>query len=199
MKRLFDVVMSLLGLALASPIMLVAAAVVKFSSPGPIFYRSLRVGRDGRRFHMLKFRTMVVNADLMSHVVTTPDDDPRTFPHGRALRRSHIDELPQLVNVLLGDMSLVGPRPEVPQYAELFRGPELEILSVRPGITDLASLWIGDKGKLVQGVEDPEQVYLTRIRPKKIELQLEYLRRRSFWLDVQILVRTVLSLVFRVR
>lgn len=191
MKRLIDIVGAAVGLVVLAPLLAGLAIVVKLDSPGPTLFLAPRVGRHGRRFRMLKFRSMVVAAPSMSAVLTTPSDDPRITPVGRCLRRYNLDELPQLLNVLWGQMSLVGPRPEDPRYVRLFTERELPILSVRPGMTDLASVWIRDKGKLVLGAEDPERVYLERIRPEKIRLQLEYVRTRSLWLDLKILAWTI--------
>jgi len=142
---------------------------------------------------MSKFRTMVVDATRLSPVVTTPSNDPRITRVGHWLRRCHVDELPQLFDVLRGEMSVVGPRPEVPQYVDLLNAEQREILSIRPGITDLASIWIGDKGELVEGALDPERVYTDEIRPVKIRLQLEYVRTRSMRKDVVIVCRTFID------
>lgn len=194
MKRALDIVFSATVLVTLSPVLLAAAIAVKRGSPGPILFRSVRIGRHGLPFTLLKFRTMVQDAPLLSDVVTTPDDDLRITPVGRVLRRYNIDELPQFVNVLRGDMSVVGPRPEVPRYVAMFT-PEEEriILSVRPGITDLASIWIGDKGKLVRGCTDPEAVYIEQIRPEKLRRQIQYVMTRSFVSDIGIIVLTFKS------
>ena len=189
LKRGFDAAGSLLGLALLSPILLILAAGVKLTSSGPVFYRGTRVGRRGRPFRIFKFRTMMPDAEIRGGP-STADGDPRVTRFGRFLRKAKLDELPQLFNVLVGDMSLVGPRPEVPQYVALFTEEERSILNVRPGITDWASLWNPDEGALLSGDPDPERAYLERIRPEKIRLQLDYVRRRSTWVDLGILART---------
>lgn len=178
------------------PVLLFLAVAIRLDSPGPGFYRGVRVGRGGRRFRIFKFRTMVVNADRIGGP-STADDDPRITRVGKVLRKFKLDELPQLLNVLSGDMSFVGPRPEVPFYADRFTPEERAILSVRPGITDWASLWNSDEGAFLAGAADPEQVYLERIRPEKIRLQLRYIRESSLAVDLHILYQTVLTVLGR--
>lgn len=193
-KRGFDILFSLIGLVLTLPLFAAAALLIKRDSPGPVFYRGVRVGRGGRPFHMLKFRTMVANADKIGGP-STAGDDPRITRVGRWLRKYKLDELPQLINVLKGEMSFVGPRPEVPQYVELFTEEEKTILTVRPGITDWASLWNCDEGAVLAGSPDPERTYLEKIRPTKVKLQLEYVRGMSLSTDILIVLRTVAALL----
>jgi len=162
---------------------------IKSDSPGLIFYRGIRVGQFGKLFRIFKFRTMVANADRIGGP-SSAADDPRITRAGAFLRRYKLDELPQLINVIRDDMSLVGPRPEVPQYVEMFNEEEKVILSVAPGITDWASIWNPDEGAILAGCPDPEKTYLEVIRPRKIQLQLEYVRNHSFWTDLRILVQT---------
>jgi lipopolysaccharide/colanic/teichoic acid biosynthesis glycosyltransferase len=195
-KRLFDIVFALLGLVLTLPLFAVIAFLIKRDSEGPVFYRAPRVGKDGKPFKMLKFRTMVANADKIGGP-STANDDPRITRVGRFLRRYKLDELPQLINVLKGEMSFVGPRPEVQQYVDMYTEEEKAILTVKPGITDWASLWNSDEGAVLAGSPDPEKAYLELIRPTKIKLQLEYVRRRSFLTDLGILLRTVMAVVCR--
>jgi len=195
-KRLFDIVFALLGLVLTLPLFAVIALLIKRDSEGPVFYRAPRVGKDGKPFKMLKFRTMVANADKIGGP-STANDDPRITRVGRFLRRYKLDELPQLINVLKGEMSFVGPRPEVQQYVDMYTEEEKAILTVKPGITDWASLWNSDEGAVLAGSPDPEKAYLELIRPTKIKLQLEYVRRRSFLTDLGILLRTVMAVVCR--
>jgi lipopolysaccharide/colanic/teichoic acid biosynthesis glycosyltransferase len=197
-KRVVDVAVSVLGLMLLSPLLAAIALWIKLDSPGPVFYRGVRVGRLGRPFRIYKFRTMVVNADRLGGS-STADDDPRITRAGRVLRKYKLDELPQLLNVLLGEMSLVGPRPEVPEYVGLYTDEERAILSVRPGMTDWASLWNPDEGAVLAGTEDPDRAYLAWIRPTKVRLQLAYVRRYGLWTDMRILFLTVASLICRQR
>jgi lipopolysaccharide/colanic/teichoic acid biosynthesis glycosyltransferase len=159
-----------------------------------VFYRGERVGLNGKLFRILKFRTMVVDADKIGGS-STPGDDPRITRIGRTLRKYKLDELPQLFNVLSGKMSLVGPRPEVQRFTDLFTPEERAILTVRPGITDWASLWNADEGSLLAGAEDPDRVYLELIRPTKIRLQLEYARNHSLFTDLKIILLTLWALV----
>jgi lipopolysaccharide/colanic/teichoic acid biosynthesis glycosyltransferase len=189
-KRLLDVAASLAGLVLLSPLLLAVAAAVKLTSRGPVFFRQERVGRGFRPFRILKFRTMTVDAPQRGGAITV-GDDPRITRVGKFLRKTKIDELPQLLNVLKGDMSLVGPRPEVPRYVELFRDDYAEILQVRPGITDLASIRYRDEASVLARAADPEREYVERVLPEKIALAKEYVRRRSFRLDVTLIAQTL--------
>lgn len=189
-KRLFDLVLATLMITLVWPVLLVTAVLIKLDTAGPVFFRGIRVGRHGKPFRIFKFRTMVVNADKLGGP-STAADDRRITRMGRLVRRFNLDELPQLFNVLVGDMSLVGPRPEVPQYVALFTEEEKQILGVRPGITDWATLWIGNEGKWLEGSEDPERVYMEKLWPEKHRLQLEYVRRQSLWVDCQIMLKTL--------
>ena len=193
-KRAFDIVASLFGLVCLSPVIVLLAIFIKIGSPGPIFYRGVRVGRFGEPFRVFKFRTMVINAESIGGP-STSDDDPRITRIGKSIRRYKLDELPQLINVLKGDMSLVGPRPEVLSEVEKYTQEERFLLSVRPGITDWASVRFNDEGEVLKGATDPHQAYLEKIRPEKVRLGLEYVRKRSFIVDLQILVRTVATLL----
>ena len=190
LKRLFDLVLSALGLILLSPLLFAVAALIKLDSPGPAFFRQVRVGLHGEPFRIFKFRTMVVNAEKLGGPSTTTDDR-RITRTGKWIRRFNLDELPQLINVLRGEMSIVGPRPEVPQYVALFNEEEKEILSVLPGITDWATLWIRDEGRLLAGSDDPERTYFEKIWPEKHRLALEYVRNRSLTVDFEIMARTL--------
>ncbi|HZZ72778.1 MAG TPA: sugar transferase [Pirellulales bacterium] len=189
-KRAFDIVCSLLGLLILAPVLLVVAVLVKLSSRGPIFYRQQRVGRDFVPFGIYKFRSMVVNADRQG-VLLTAGRDPRITRIGAFLRRSKLDELPQLLNVLKGDMSLVGPRPEVAQYVEQFHADYEDLLRVRPGITDLASLEYRDEADVLGHSADPEREYIETILPRKIALSRAYLRDVSLGHDLRIIGRTI--------
>jgi lipopolysaccharide/colanic/teichoic acid biosynthesis glycosyltransferase len=192
-KRIFDIFVSSLMLVLLSPVLILIAILVKSSSPGPILYRGLRAGKSGRSFRILKFRTMVVNAEsLGGH--STAINDPRFTSTGRFLRRYKLDELPQFLNVFLGQMSLVGPRPQVLYYTDKYKDDEKLILSVRPGITDLASLYFSDMD-VVLGSKDVDAKYETEIEPLKNKLRLRYVREASFWLDLRILIETAFEII----
>jgi lipopolysaccharide/colanic/teichoic acid biosynthesis glycosyltransferase len=198
MKRLFDAMISTVGLIVLAPVLVAVAVAIKVESAGPVFYRGLRAGRYGKPFRIFKFRTMVMNADKIGGL-SSAADDPRITRVGRFLRRYKLDELPQLLNVLKAEMSLVGPRPEVLQYVAMFSTEEKAILSVPPGITDWASIANSDEGARLAGSPDPEKTYLEEIRPEKIRLQLEYVRRRSFGTDMKILMDTCKVLLFKQR
>jgi lipopolysaccharide/colanic/teichoic acid biosynthesis glycosyltransferase len=190
LKRGFDIVMSLVSLIVFSPVLVLIAVCIKMGSPGPVFYRGERVGRNGKLFRTFKFRTMILDAESRGGA-STSDDDPRITQLGSKLRKYKLDELPQLIDVLRGAMSFVGPRPEVKLYVDMFTDEEKIILSVRPGITDWASLWNSDEGALLKGSSDPEKTYMGEIRPKKLRLQLKYVRERSFLNDIKIIFSTI--------
>jgi lipopolysaccharide/colanic/teichoic acid biosynthesis glycosyltransferase len=189
-KRTFDIIVSFLGLLVLTPLLLLLAVVIKLDSPGPIFFRQERIGRGFRPFFIFKFRTMVQNLSDQGRLITV-GDDPRITRVGRFLRKSKFDELPQLINVLKGDMSLVGPRPEVRRYVELFRKDYEQILKIRPGITDLASLKYHDEAVLLKRFENPEVEYCSRILPDKISLSKEYVKKSSFIFDLALIVKTL--------
>jgi lipopolysaccharide/colanic/teichoic acid biosynthesis glycosyltransferase len=193
MKRGFDIIVSFLGLLVLCPILVLVAVAIKLDSPGPIFFRQERIGRGFRPFFIFKFRTMVQDS-IASGRSLTVGDDPRITRVGWFLRKAKIDELPQLINVLRGEMTFVGPRPEVRQYVELFRQEYAEILTVRPGITDLASLKYRDEAGLLEKAENPEEEYVNRVLPDKIRLAKDYLARASFLFDVSLIFRTLFKL-----
>jgi lipopolysaccharide/colanic/teichoic acid biosynthesis glycosyltransferase len=192
-KRCFDVVLSVVAIALLSPLIIALAVLVKVTSPGPVLYRGVRAGRNGKNFHILKFRTMVVDAEKRGGA-STAVDDPRFTRFGRALRRYKLDELPQFFNVVGGSMSLVGPRPQVLSYTDKYQGEERLILNVRPGITDLASLYFSDMDKIL-GSGDVDAKYANEIEPVKNVLRLRYVKEASLLLDLRILVETAFKLV----
>ncbi len=196
LKRLFDITVSLAGLSLLFPLMVIIALAIKLAMPGPVFYSGERVGLGGRLFRMHKFRSMVVGADRMGGACVS-EGDTRVTRMGRFLRKSKLDELPQLWNVLVGDMSLVGPRPEVEEYVRAYSPEERLILSVRPGITDWASIWDRDEAAALAQSADPERAYREQILPQKKRLQLDYVRGRSFRSDLAILLATLRVLLFR--
>jgi lipopolysaccharide/colanic/teichoic acid biosynthesis glycosyltransferase len=194
LKRAIDLSLALTALVPLSPFLLAIAALIKLDDGGPVFYRGVRVGRDGVAFQIYKFRTMVVNADRLGGP-STSDDDPRITRAGRWLRRAKLDELPQLLNVVKGEMSFVGPRPEVAQEVALYSPEERALLSLRPGITDWASIRFRDEGAILRGATDPHETYRRVIRPEKMRLALEYVHTASLATDVKILVATLRVLV----
>jgi lipopolysaccharide/colanic/teichoic acid biosynthesis glycosyltransferase len=187
-KRVFDLMLSVLGLVVLTPLLLGIFLWIKLTSPGPALYRARRVGCNGKLFSMYKFRSMVVNADRLGAGITA-HDDLRVTPPGRVLRRTKLDELPQLFNVVKGDMSLVGPRPEDPRYVELYTPEQRQVLSIRPGITSWASIQFRNEEQLLSA-GNVDELYRTQVMPQKLALELDYLARRSLGLDLIILFRT---------
>jgi lipopolysaccharide/colanic/teichoic acid biosynthesis glycosyltransferase len=196
LKRATDLLISATALILLCPVMAVVALLIRVRDGAPILYRGTRIGRYGKPFRMLKFRTMVTNAETLGGSATA-DTDPRITTFGSTLRKYKLDELPQVINVFLGHMSLVGPRPEVSEYVALLSEDERQILNVRPGLTDWATLWDRDEGALLARSPQPERMYLDFIRPHKVKLQLEYVRSQSFWIDLLILWKTIHAIIFR--
>jgi len=192
-KRAFDVAMSAVGLVITSPLVVAAAIAVKVESPGPAFYVAPRVGKDGRIFQILKLRTMRAGA---AGPAVTAGDDPRITRVGRLLRRAKLDELPQLLNVLRGDMSLVGPRPEDPRYVARYTPEQRKVLEVRPGITGPTVLAFIDEESILKG-GDAEAVYVGKVMPDKLAIDLDYIHRASFRGDLAILGRTALAMLGR--
>jgi lipopolysaccharide/colanic/teichoic acid biosynthesis glycosyltransferase len=192
-KRLFDLIVAGGGLLVLAPLLLLVALLIKLDSRGPVFFRQERIGRGFRPFRICKFRTMVHDAPRLGGAITF-GSDPRITRLGRLLRLAKIDELPQLLNVVRGEMSLVGPRPEVRRYVELFREDYAEILTVRPGITDLASLKYRHEAELLGRFADPEAAYVGQVLPEKIKLAKEYVRRSCLWLDLSLVLKTLLQL-----
>ena len=196
-KRAFDVLLSGIGLLLLSPLLLAMALAVKLDSPGPVFYRQERVGRHGRVFRIHKFRTMHHNPQGLGLQITV-GRDPRITRVGAWLRDTKLDELAQLIDVWLGDMSLVGPRPEVPRYVAHYpAGLKEKVLSVRPGITDIASIEYRDESRILAQARDPEQAYIHEVLPHKLALQAAYVDQASVWLDIRLIVRTIVAIVRR--
>jgi len=193
-KRLFDIVLSLILLILFSPLIVILFILIKVDSEGPGFYRGLRVGPGGKPFRMMKFRTMIPDADKVGGP-STSNDDPRLTRVGNFLRRYKLDEFPQLINVLKGEMSFVGPRPEVPSEVARYTEEERKLLTVRPGITDYASLTYHNEGEILEGAEDPHETYRRLIRPGKMKLGLRYVREQSFRTDMKILTMTLMTLL----
>jgi lipopolysaccharide/colanic/teichoic acid biosynthesis glycosyltransferase len=192
-KRLYDIVLSAWGLVTASPVLLTVAIAIKLEGGGSILFRQVRVGRHGRHFTLVKFRSMRADPAAAGPSITR-QSDPRITRVGRVLRRSKLDELPQLWNVLVGDMSLVGPRPELPRYVALYTADQRRVLASRPGLTDLATLEFRDEERLLESAEDPEQFYVQHCIPRKLELSLEYASQATIWTDTKLLARTVLGM-----
>jgi len=179
-KRLSDIIFSILGIILTLPLLVLIAIAVKIDSKGPVFYKGIRMGRLGKTFKILKFRTMFVDPETSGPPITI-ENDARITRAGKLLRKYKLDELTQLINVLKGEMSLVGPRPEIPLYFEYYTEEEKKkILSVRPGITDYASIEFHDESKLLTGSKNPVEDYIKKIKDKKIELQLKYIKEKCF-------------------
>ena len=191
-RRLFDAAASAAGLVVLSPLFALLAIWIKLDSPGPVFYRAERVGKDGRLFHMFKFRSMVRDAAEMGPGLTARGD-PRVTRAGRVLRRTKLDELPQLINVLRGEMSLVGPRPEDPRYVALYSPDQRRILSMRPGMTSLASLKYRDEEDLLWN-DDVDDLYSRFLMPRKLEIDLAYVDTRTVWSDFKVLAMTIAAL-----
>jgi len=190
MKRCYDIVLSGLGLLLLLPLLAILGGAVKAGDWGPVFYRQIRIGRYGRPFRICKFRTMRQGSDREGLVITAAGD-ARVTSVGRWLRRTKLDELPQLWNVLVGEMSLVGPRPEVPRYVSHYTPGQREVLQLMPGITDVASLEFRSEERLLAMAGNVEEFYVTQCIPRKIELNLEYARRASLWNDTKVILRTL--------
>ena len=189
MKRLFDILASGCGLLVLSPIFIIVAIWIKLDSPGPVFYRQTRVGRHNKDFRIFKFRSMRVGSDKGS-LVTIGGRDPRVTRSGYSIRKFKIDELPQLINVFTGDMSLVGPRPEVRHYVNYWTPEQMRVLDVRPGITDPASIRFRNENELLEKAQDPERYYIDVIMQEKIKLYLEYVEKSSFWYDIKLIFQT---------
>lgn len=195
MKRTFDLVLSFLGLLFIAPLLVFISLIIKMGSSGPIFYRGERIGLEGKVFRTFKFRSMIVDAEQRGGA-STHEADARITGIGSFLRRFKLDELPQLINVLLGDMSFVGPRPEVKKFVDMYTPEEKIILTVRPGITDWSSIKFHNEGEIIaaSGIEDADEAYARLIRPEKLRLQMKYVRERTLWVDLKIILDTILTL-----
>lgn len=189
LKRIFDIISSLFGLILLSPFIIIIAILIKLDSKGPIFFKQVRVTKNGREFKIFKYRTMKIGSDKYSQI--TVGKDSRITKVGDFLRKYKLDEIPQLINVLIGDMSLVGPRPEVPKYVTLYTEEQREILKVRAGITDYASIEFSNENDILANEADPEKAYIEKIMPRKIELNKKYLSEISVITDIKIILLTI--------
>lgn len=194
MKRLFDIIISGLGLLFLSPLFLWLAIWIKLDSAGPVFYRQIRVGRNNIDFNILKFRSMRVGSDKHG-LITVGDRDPRVTRSGHFIRKYKLDEFPQLINVFIGDMSLVGPRPEVRKYVDFYTPEQKHVLDVRPGITSLASICYRNENELLKMHDNPDQYYIEVIMPNKLAIDLEYVRKASILYDINLIFRTIWTVI----
>lgn len=194
MKRFLDVIASSLGLLFLSPLFIVLSIWIKLDSKGPVFYRQVRVGRNNKDFRIFKFRSMRVGADKMG-LITVGGRDPRVTRSGYFIRKYKLDEFPQLINVFLGDMSLVGPRPEVRKYVDLYTPEQMRVLSVRPGITSLASIRYRNENELLEKADNPDQYYIDVVMQDKLAIDLEYVDRASFWYDIKLIFGTFREII----
>ena len=192
--RLLDIMLSLLGLLFLLPIFLILAVCIKFDSQGNIFFRQIRVGKEGQDFRIYKFRTMIVNAEKMG-IITIGERDPRITNSGYFLRKYKLDELPQLINVLKGEMSFVGPRPEVRKYVEMYNQEQLKILTVKPGITDYASIEYINEDEILGKSSDPEKTYIEEIMPQKIKYNMKYINNKTVIEYFKIIFLTIIKII----
>ncbi len=194
MKRLFDIVASGLGILILSPLLFFVAIWIKLDSKGPVFYRQIRVGKNNKDFKIYKFRSMKVDSDKKGYI-TVGGKDPRITRSGYYIRKFKLDEFPQLINVFVGDMSLVGPRPEVRKYVNMYTPEQMHVLDVRPGITDIASIKYRNENELLEGVDSPEKYYIEVIMPDKLKLNLEYVANQSFINDIKLIFATFKEII----
>lgn len=194
MKRIFDIVASGIGLILLSPLFVILAIWIKCDSIGPVFYKQVRVGRNNMDFQLFKFRSMRVGSDKKG-LITVGGHDPRITRSGYYIRKYKLDEFPQLINVFKGDMSLVGPRPEIRKYVDMYTEEQMHVLDVRPGITDLASIRYRNENELLERVNDPDKYYVEVIMPDKLRINLEYVARHSFTFDIRLIFQTFRAIV----
>ena len=190
LKRLTDILFSFIGVVILSPLLIVFAILIVFDSKGDVFYRQVRVGKGSNDFILFKFRTMYINSDSKG-LLTVGSRDNRITKYGHFLRKYKLDELPQLFNVLIGDMSLVGPRPEVRKYVNMYNEEQLKVLAIKPGITDYASIKYSNENELLGNTDNPEMVYINEIMPEKLKLNLYYIKHQSFNTDIKIIFDTL--------
>ena len=193
LKRLFDIIFSAFGLILLLPLFVIIAVLLKLESKGPVFYKQIRVGKNNLDFYIYKFRTMYVGADKKG-LLTIGNRDPRVTKLGYYFRKYKLDEFPQFINVLIGDMSFVGPRPEVRKYVNLYSEDDLIILSMKPGITDYASIMFRDEVEILNKAENPEKLYIETIMPKKMAINKKYVHNNNIIVDLKIVVKTILTM-----
>jgi lipopolysaccharide/colanic/teichoic acid biosynthesis glycosyltransferase len=195
MTRILDIIFSLFGLIMLSPAFIILTILIKVDSQGPVFYKQIRVGKNGIDFKLFKFRSMNIGSDN-TRLLTVGENDPRITRTGHFLRKLKIDELPQLFNVLLGEMSLVGPRPEVRKYVDLYTDKQRCVLNLKPGMTDFASIHYVNENRLLANSEDPEKLYIEKIMPEKIELNLKYINEPTISQYFKILYLTIISILW---
>ena len=193
MKRISDILFSSLGIIIALPALILISFLVKFGSKGPILYKQIRVGRHNKDFKIWKFRTMFLGSDKKG-LLTVGDQDSRVTKTGLFLRKFKLDELPQLFNVLFGEMSLVGPRPEVRKYVDLYSDDDIQVLAVRPGITDYASIHFRNENELLKEAKNPEEMYINEILPKKLALNKKYVNENRYFKDFTIIIKTIITI-----
>lgn len=194
MKRLFDILASGLGLVCLSPLFTAVAVWIKLDSRGPVFYRQVRVGKGNKDFRIFKFRSMCPDSDKLG-LITVGGRDPRVTRSGYYIRKYKLDELPQLINVFIGDMSLVGPRPEVRKYVDMYSPDQLHVLDVRPGITSLASLRYRNENEVLAKAEDPDKCYIEKVMPDKLAIDLEYVKKANLWNDIKLIFYTFREII----
>ncbi len=194
MKRLFDIIASSIGLIILSPVFLLLAIWIKLDSKGPVFYRQTRVGKDNKDFRLYKFRSMRPDSDKHG-LITVGGRDPRVTRSGYFIRKYKLDEFPQLINVFLGQMSLVGPRPEVRKYVDMYTPEQMNVLSVKPGITSLASIRYRNENEILAQADDPDRCYIEKVMPDKLEIDLQYVNQASFLNDIKLIFSTFKAIV----
>jgi lipopolysaccharide/colanic/teichoic acid biosynthesis glycosyltransferase len=195
-KRIFDLFAAVVGIFVLLPLFCIVAIWIKLDSPGPVLFKQTRIGRFGQEFTIYKFRTMVTDAEKMGKQITV-SNDARITPSGQFLRKYKLDELPQLFNVVKGEMSLVGPRPEVPKYVAYYTHKQLQVLDVLPGITDPASIRFRNENELLENTTDPENLYIKTIMPQKLALNMQYITQVNLGLDFLIILKTLLQVILR--
>ncbi len=196
MKRLFDIIASGLGLIVLSPLFVILAIWIKTDSKGPVFYRQTRVGRGNKDFRLYKFRSMRPDSDKLG-LITVGGRDPRVTRSGYYIRKYKLDEFPQLINVFIGDMSLVGPRPEVRKYVDMYTTEQMRVLSVRPGITSLASIRYRNENDILAATDDPDRCYIEQVMPDKLAIDLEYVDRATLWNDIKLIFSTFRKIIVK--
>lgn len=194
-KRLFDIVGSAVGIVLLSPVFIVLAIWIKKESKGPVFYKQKRVGKNGKEFLLFKFRSMRIGSDKLG-LLTIGGSDPRITRAGNFIRKYKLDEFPQLINVLIGNMSIVGPRPEVAKYVNLYNEEQLKVLNVKPGITDWASITFRNENELLAKAEKPEEFYISEVMPAKLRMNLQYIKKNNILVDLKIIGMTLKKILY---